>query len=375
MISVYLDNATRMWTALVPNARVTDGLLRAERPRVVRLIPLEPADVSDALHAESPTRTVVLEDVFSTTTPGTPDSHAMRIPVMTRRAAPLRVALAPGMRVAEVRDADELATAERIMVDGFPLRTYQPYARADALPPRLLSTPGWRVWLAYRHERPSAAAYTYDDGTAVGVYWLATLPEHRSAGLGRAIMTTAVAAYPSRVFTLATTDAGRPLYESLGFRAVATATWHFRDPLIKVRDARETDAPAIARLLGELGYPSTAEQVGERLAYWFGDPYSRILVADSADGLAGSMSLHAIPFLEKTGRMTRIESLVVKDGIRGGGVGRLLVSAGEDLARQWGCITMEVTSSRQRDDAHAFYKRLGYVDQCAAAGRFLKPLA
>jgi hypothetical protein len=93
--------------------------------------------------------------------------------------------------------------------------------------------------------------------------WTAlVLPEHRSAGLGRGIMTTAVAAYPSRVFALVATDAGRPLYESLGFRAVATVTWHIRDPVIKVRDVRETDAPEIARLLGQLGYPSTAASAG-----------------------------------------------------------------------------------------------------------------
>ena len=374
MISAYLDNAARMWSALVPDARVTDGCLRAERPQGVRLIPLRPADVSTALHAESPARTVVLEDVFSETAQVTADSRAVRMPVMIRQAAPLGLALPPDVRITEVRDTDELAVAERTMVDGFPLGAYQPYVRGRALPPRLLGLPGWRVWLAYRHGRPAAAAYTYDDGTAVGVYWLATLPEHRSAGLGRAIMTTAVAAYPSRVFTLVATDAGRPLYESLGFRAVRTATWHFRDPLIRVRDARETDAPEIARLLGQLGYPTTTAQVSERLTYWFEDPYSKVLVAASADGLAGSISLHAIPYLERTGRMARIESLIVDAGVRGGGVGRLLVSAAEGVAGQWGCLTMEVTSSRRRDDAHAFYKRLGYTDHCDVAGRFLKPL-
>jgi GNAT superfamily N-acetyltransferase len=373
MISAYLENAARMWTAFVPDARVTDGLLRAERPQGVRLIPQRPADVPALLHAESPARLVVLEDVFAGE-PAAPEPGVLRLPVMVRRPAPLRAALTPGVRVTEVRDAAELAVAERTMVDGFPLRAYQPYEQGSALPPRLLGLPGWRVWLAHRHERPAAAAYTYDDGTTVGVYWLATLPEHRSAGLGRAIMTTAVAAFPTRTFTLVATEAGRPLYESLGFRAVATAAWHFRDPLITVREAGESDAPEIARLLGELGYPSTAAEVGERLAYWLGDPYSRVLVADSLGGLVGSLSLHAIPHLEKTGRTARIESLVVDAGVRGGGVGRLLVSAGEDVARRWGCGTMEVTSSRRRDDAHAFYRRLGYVDQCGVSGRFLRAL-
>jgi hypothetical protein len=132
MLSTYLDNATRMWTALVPDARVIDGWLRAERPQGVRLIPLEPADVPAALLAESPARAVVLEDVFSGSGPVAPGSGALRMAVMIRRPAPLRTVLAPDVRVAEVGDADELAAAERIIVDGFPLRAYQPYERAQA---------------------------------------------------------------------------------------------------------------------------------------------------------------------------------------------------------------------------------------------------
>jgi len=41
-------------------------------------------------------------------------------------------------------------------------------------------------------------------------------------------MTTAIAARPEHEFTLVATEAGRPLYEALGFSAVAMATWHIR---------------------------------------------------------------------------------------------------------------------------------------------------
>jgi GNAT superfamily N-acetyltransferase len=51
-----------------------------------------------------------------------------------------------------------------------------------------------------------------------------------------------------------------------------------------------------------------------------------------------------------------------------------LLAAAEDLARQWGCLTMEVTSARARTDAHAFYQTLGYTDACDHSGRFLKEL-
>jgi GNAT superfamily N-acetyltransferase len=133
--------------------------------------------------------------------------------------------------VSEVDDPDTLAEAEHVMVDGFPFPHHQPWIRGRALPPGVLELPGWRVWLAYREGEPAAAMYTYDDGHATGVYWVATLPDHRGHGLARALMTTAIAARPDQEFTLVATEAARPLYESLGFATVAEATWHTRPPL------------------------------------------------------------------------------------------------------------------------------------------------
>jgi GNAT superfamily N-acetyltransferase len=140
------------------------------------------------------------------------------------------------------------------------------------------------------------------------------------------------------------------------------------------RDADVQDAHDVARLLGQLGYPSTAAEVAERLAYWSADPYSRVLLAIASGEVVGCLSLHAVPYLEKTGRWARIESLVVDVSARGSGTGRLLVAAAEAIAGQWGCLAVEVTSHRSRRDAHAFYQRLGYKDSCEQSGRFLKPL-
>jgi GNAT superfamily N-acetyltransferase len=88
----------------------------------------------------------------------------------------------------------------------------------------------------------------------------------------------------------------------------------------------------------------------------------------------GCLSLHAVPYLEKTGRWARIESLVVDTQARRSGVGAILVEAAESAARQWRCLALEVTSNRQRHDAHAFYQRLGFTDHCGQSGRFLKEL-
>jgi len=89
----------------------------------------------------------------------------------------------------------------------------------------------------------------------------------------------------------------------------------------------------------------------------------------------GCLSLHTIPYLERTGRWARIDSLVVDQSSRGRGTGRSLIAAAEDAARSWDCLAVEVTSLRARTDAHVFYGRMGYTDVCAESGRFLKTLS
>jgi GNAT superfamily N-acetyltransferase len=142
-----------------------------------------------------------------------------------------------------------------------------------------------------------------------------------------------------------------------------------------VREVGADDAEAVAGLLGELGYPSTPAEVMRRLENWTADPRSRVLLATDDDGrVVGSMSVHAIPHLERDGRWLRIESLVVAAGSRGTGAGRLLIDAAEELARSWECHAIEVTSSRRREGAHAFYRRVGFDDICDRSGRFWKDL-
>jgi GNAT superfamily N-acetyltransferase len=144
---------------------------------------------------------------------------------------------------------------------------------------------------------------------------------------------------------------------------------------LAIREASLDDASSLAALVTQLGYPATSNEISERLAYWLPDPMSVILVAEADERVVGSLSLHAIPYLERTGRWARIESLVVDESARGTGTGRALIAAAEQTARRWDCLTMEVTSLRSRADAHAFYRHLGFSDVCDQSGRFLKPVS
>jgi predicted N-acetyltransferase YhbS len=143
---------------------------------------------------------------------------------------------------------------------------------------------------------------------------------------------------------------------------------------LAIRQAGPGDASSVAVLLTQLGYPATCQEVSHRLTYWLRDSMSLVLVAEQEQRVIGCLSLHAIPYLERTGWWARIESLVVDETARGGGTGRSLVAAAEQAARSWGCLAVEVTSSRERAGAHAFYQQMGYTDICDRSGRFFKTL-
>lgn len=133
--------------------------------------------------------------------------------------------LRPGVTVEEVGAEGELADLERVVVDGFPLEAHQPWRQGALLPPAMLAESGYRAWLGRVNGEPAGACMTYDDGETVGVYWVATLPDHRSMGLGRAVLTAALAAQPGRTFTLVATLLGEPLYRQLGFVGCGATRW------------------------------------------------------------------------------------------------------------------------------------------------------
>ncbi|WP_414940618.1 GNAT family N-acetyltransferase [Amycolatopsis sp. cmx-11-51] len=144
---------------------------------------------------------------------------------------------------------------------------------------------------------------------------------------------------------------------------------------MEIRPARTTDAPAVTALLAELGYPDNSEAgVRRRLERWSRHPEGAAFVAESDGTVVGVVAVVAIPFLEKEGSGGRIVALVVDGAQRGAGIGRELVAAAEAEALRLGCNTMEVTSSRHRTGAHAFYRARGYQDRCEDSARFVRRL-
>jgi GNAT superfamily N-acetyltransferase len=128
------------------------------------------------------------------------------------------------------------------------------------------------------------------------------------------------------------------------------------DPTI--RDAGPADAAAVAGLLSQLGYPSDLSAVEERLDRLriVGD---RVVVAEADGQVAGLAHLQVTPALERERPAAKIGALVVDEAFRGRGIGRALLQALELEARLRGCELIYLTTSERRDDAHAFYERVG----------------
>ena len=125
-----------------------------------------------------------------------------------------------------------------------------------------------------------------------------------------------------------------------------------------IRLAEDADADALASLAGELGYPSTAEEIRARLARMTDDEVVLVFVDDAT---AEAWIHIAIRLSLQSGLYAEIKGLVVTESRRGAGIGELLVRAGEEWARGRGMTRVRVRTNVTRTRTHAFYERCGFV--------------
>ncbi len=140
-------------------------------------------------------------------------------PLMVRFPAPRPAADPTGVDVREVTDADGLAVAERVLVEGYPMPELEPVRRGELLGPRILDGPT-RVWLAYVEGSPVAVAAAHTHSAITLVEYVAALPAARGRGAGSAVTWAATLAEPDLPAVLIASDEGRPVYERMGYRAI-----------------------------------------------------------------------------------------------------------------------------------------------------------
>lgn len=137
---------------------------------------------------------------------------------------------------------------------------------------------------------------------------------------------------------------------------------------IRVRPPLPSDAPALAALAGELGYPTSTEELLGRLAAIDPTDAAVIVATNAEDRPTGwcQVELHRT-LVEPLSAL--ILGLVVAEGHRSVGIGAALLAAAELWARGRGCRRLLVATRITRERAHRFYAREGY--QVAKTSYFL----
>ena len=140
-----------------------------------------------------------------------------------------------------------------------------------------------------------------------------------------------------------------------------------------IRMARNYDAPALAALCGELGYPATRQQLVARLAAIGAQASDRVFVAEDGGGTVVGWLHVALRGGLLDDEVAEIHGLVVTDAARGNGIGAALLQAAETWARERGATGLRVRSRVERERAHHFYERAGYARR-KSQHVFAKPL-
>jgi GNAT superfamily N-acetyltransferase len=132
------------------------------------------------------------------------------------------------------------------------------------------------------------------------------------------------------------------------------------NPEVKIRRARASDAPQLAELSGQLGYPTTAAEIKKRLRRLKPAGQNALFVADSPGAGVVGWAHVSVTHLVEVGTRAELNGLIVAEGQRSLGAGARQLQAAEHWAHKRGCPSMSVRSNVIRERAHKFYERQGY---------------
>ena len=134
---------------------------------------------------------------------------------------------------------------------------------------------------------------------------------------------------------------------------------------ITVRPAEAGDLNELLRLFEQLNAENvrteTVAHAPDVLAAIIAQPDRHLMVAIIGGEVVGTADLLVAANLTHAARpWALIENIVVDEANRGRGVGATLLGALVEIARAAGCYRIVLTSDKDRQDAHEFYRRTGW---------------
>ena len=130
---------------------------------------------------------------------------------------------------------------------------------------------------------------------------------------------------------------------------------------LTIRDAKLSDAPALAALMCERGYETTSAEMSRRLKSILSDPRYGTFVAEIDNEIRGMIGTLTHASHEHNDLSGKIIALVVSRKHRQSGVGRALIAAAEKDFASRNVSRITLTTRFEREEAHQFYEALGYL--------------
>ncbi|MEV0409296.1 GNAT family N-acetyltransferase [Streptomyces sp. NPDC050448] len=130
------------------------------------------------------------------------------------------------------------------------------------------------------------------------------------------------------------------------------------------RTATREDLPAVLALLADAGEERAEVTEAHERAFAAIETDSRneMLVLVEGGAVLGCLQLTYVPGLGQGGRdRALVEAVRIRADRRGGGLGAELMRLAVARARERGCGLVQLTSNKQRSEAHRFYERLGFA--------------
>jgi predicted N-acetyltransferase YhbS len=141
---------------------------------------------------------------------------------------------------------------------------------------------------------------------------------------------------------------------------VMNATLPGSKPEPTIRRMEQQDAREVSLLIQQLGYQRSEAEVARWIRLFAAEVESQTaFVACLGEEVVGWIEVSIERRLQSP-PFALIGGLVVKEGMRGNGLGRRLCEAAESWGWERGVSTVRVTSRSTRLDAHRFYANSGY---------------
>jgi GNAT superfamily N-acetyltransferase len=140
---------------------------------------------------------------------------------------------------------------------------------------------------------------------------------------------------------------------------------------IAFRRAEAADLPAIVALLADDPLGRQRESPGSPLNSAYvdafqaisADPNQLLAVATEGDTVIGTLQISFIPGISRQGAWRgQIEAVRIAAARRNSGLGRQMFEWAIAQCKSRGCRLVQLTTNKERPDAHRFYEELGFVD-------------